>query len=120
MSATCGIFQRQGQADIPTIIKAFQAAMAAYGLDNCRQWSDELVGLGYQGMTVSLEVEREKLPQYDATARLAITADVRLDNREELSAMLDISLPEQNNLSDSDLILQAYRKWNHHCTQYLG
>lgn len=119
MSAIFGIFQRQERANIPTVIKASQTAMTAYGLDNRGQWSDELVGLGYQGMTVSSEVEREKLPQYDTNARLAITADVRLDNREELSAMLNISLPQQNNLSDSDLILQAYRKWNHHCTQYL-
>jgi asparagine synthase (glutamine-hydrolysing) len=40
-----------------------------------------------------------------------ITADARLDNRDELCNKLDVSSAAQFTISDEKLILQAYQKW---------
>jgi asparagine synthase (glutamine-hydrolysing) len=43
--------------------------------------------------------------------RLLFAADARLDNRAELGAMLSISAPELEQTSDSELILNSYRRF---------
>ncbi len=45
-----------------------------------------------------------------------LTADVRLDNRAELSQRLDV---DELAMSDAELILAAYQTWSEGCTDYL-
>jgi asparagine synthase (glutamine-hydrolysing) len=61
----------------------------------------------------------ERLPFLDRTGKLAITADARIDNRDELIKLLGIEecLPEQ--ISDSRLILAAYERWGERCVDKL-
>jgi asparagine synthase (glutamine-hydrolysing) len=51
--------------------------------------------------------------------RAVIAAWARLDNRQELAQLLDISNPELKSLSDPELILRAYLKWGDECTARL-
>jgi asparagine synthase (glutamine-hydrolysing) len=46
---------------------------------------------------------------------LSITANVRIDGREELIAKLKVD----GSLTDADLILQAYEKWGEDCVKHL-
>ncbi len=56
----------------------------------------------------------EILPRVHTPSGLAITADARIDNREELMETLGIrAVPSE--ISDSELILEAYRKWGQEC-----
>lgn len=48
-----------------------------------------------------------------------ILSDSRLDYKEELLHLLGIDLMEDKDISDSDLILNAYVKWGKECTKYL-
>ena len=57
----------------------------------------------------------EELPFSDPQARLAVTADVRLDNRKELFRHLEISASRQEGTTDSGLILEAYKNWGKEC-----
>ena len=50
---------------------------------------------------------------------LVVTADSRLDNRDELCALLDIPFPDRERISDSDLIREAYSRWGEACPAYL-
>jgi asparagine synthase (glutamine-hydrolysing) len=53
----------------------------------------------------------EELPLEDCRGDLVITADARIDNREELVGALSLGDRLREEISDSDLILGAYEKW---------
>jgi asparagine synthase (glutamine-hydrolysing) len=64
----------------------------------------------------------ERLPLASRDKALCLTADARIDNREELLGMLDVravtDLPPSST-PDSALILAAYRKWGDECAAKL-
>ncbi|MDJ0707499.1 MAG: asparagine synthase-related protein [Leptolyngbyaceae cyanobacterium MO_188.B28] len=93
-------------------------ALDEYGPDGFAQWAKGAAALGQQRMLVTVESQQDPLPRYDDTTHLAIAADIRLDNRTALGSALGISPAEQNQLSDSQLILQGYRRWGENCPNY--
>jgi len=50
---------------------------------------------------------------------LTIAADVRLDNRSDLWAALQIDPAQGQTLSDPELLLHAYRRWGEECPAHL-
>src|SRR5262249_8962588 len=60
-----------------------------------------------------------QLPCTDPTGRLAITADARIDNREELIAALELTGRPSEAIADSRLILAAYERWAERCPERL-
>ena len=60
------------------------AEMAGYGRDGAETWLDGPIALGQQLTYITPESRHERLPYQDVQSGLAIAADVRLDNREEL------------------------------------
>ena len=116
MSAIVGIMQRQGSTEnLSHDLQRALASMAAYGPEGSRYWVGDRTALGHQQMVITHEDNLERLPSYDGTSRLAITADVRLDNREDLSAAFGLSSSELTHITDSALILMAYQKWGDAC-----
>jgi asparagine synthase (glutamine-hydrolysing) len=61
----------------------------------------------------------EKLPMVSESGELVITADARIDNREELQDALGLSKSAEAELADSELILNAYEKWGDRCPEHL-
>jgi asparagine synthase (glutamine-hydrolysing) len=61
----------------------------------------------------------EVLPFTDKSRDLTITADARIDNRDELMGQLNLAAQTHGQLSDSQLILAAYGKWGEDCPQHL-
>ncbi|HET6567727.1 MAG TPA: lasso peptide isopeptide bond-forming cyclase, partial [Rhodothermales bacterium] len=76
------------------------------------------VGFGHCMLHTTAESLGEKLPCTDATGRFTITADARIDNREELLSLLRVSRPA-GSVSDSALILLAYERWGEACVEHL-
>ena len=64
------------------------------------------------------ESQHERLPFADPLDGLAITADVRLDNRAELLSLLGMAA-DAASVTDSSLVLAAYRKWGDRCPEHL-
>jgi asparagine synthase (glutamine-hydrolysing) len=62
---------------------------------------------------------QEKLPLVHQTRDLAITADARLDNRDELMQALGLTGRPAMEIADSQLILAAYEKWGVCCPEKL-
>lgn len=62
------------------------------------------------------ESKKEILPLQDN--RYIISADARIDNREQLYKQLNLKEPIYN-VSDSKLILESYKKWDDLCVNYL-
>jgi asparagine synthase (glutamine-hydrolysing) len=94
-------------------------ALSQHGHDGSGKWVRGIVGLGHQMMHTTPESLLENLPLYDAQPDLAITADVRLVNREYLFQDLDIPSTQQKTCTDAQLTLKAYEKWGEDCPEHL-
>ncbi len=82
-------------------------------------WREEYCGLGHRLLWNSPESLREKQPSISADGNCVITADVRLDNREELIQALSLTHRPFADITDSELVLHAYQKWGQACPQKL-
>jgi asparagine synthase (glutamine-hydrolysing) len=65
------------------------------------------------------EDQYESLPMVDRSGHFAITADARIDNRTELIEKLELREYEDRHLTDTKLILSAYKKWGGECAKRL-
>jgi asparagine synthase (glutamine-hydrolysing) len=61
----------------------------------------------------------EKTPFYHAGSRTSAAAWARIDNREELAEKLSIPTHDLARLSDTELILLSYLKWDEDCVDHL-
>ncbi|MCZ3364273.1 MULTISPECIES: lasso peptide isopeptide bond-forming cyclase [Methanobacterium] len=117
MSAITGIFYRDGRKIDPELIKNMNARLSHRGPDGSAVWCEGSVALGHQMLWTTPESLHEKLPFEDDESGLVITADARIDNRDELSKELDIEDKEE--VSDSYFILKAYSMWGEDCPDKL-
>ncbi|MEM6753927.1 MAG: lasso peptide isopeptide bond-forming cyclase, partial [Cyanobacteria bacterium P01_C01_bin.38] len=93
--------------------------LAHRGPDGADIWVDGCVGLGHLMLQTTPESLIEKLPYCNQSGDLAITADARIDNRDELIAALQINNRPADKIVDSELILAAYEKWGEDCPNHL-
>ena len=93
--------------------------MASWGPDGGDRWHDAHCGLGQALLFNTPEAVHERLPRWVAEARLAITAEARLDNRDELCDHFAIPPVERPTTPDGELILRAYLTWGEACPDRL-
>lgn len=117
MSAITGIFYRDDRLVDDLLIEDMNSLLNHRGPDGSDVWIDGSIALGHQMLFTTKESLQEKLPFHDEKADLVITADARIDNREELSKKLCIE--DNENVSDSHFILKAYSKWGEKCPEKL-
>lgn len=79
-----------------------------------RSAAGSVVGLGYLPTVAGPEFCSD--PENNSELKLAITGDVRLDNRAELLEKLHLADARH---SDNALILYAYARWRDDCVDYL-
>ena len=103
-----------GRTVEPPAINRMLEAMAHRGPDGIAVWSDGSIGLGHGLLRTVPEGARQVRPMVDGD--LAITADARLDNRDELLTALGMA---DRGISDAALILAAYRRWAGDCPSRL-
>lgn len=89
------------------------------GPDDSGIWTDGAIGFGHCMQHTTPEAQQATLPRYDPDSACVITADARLDNRDELITTLRLPRDPEYVHTDSDLILAAYHKWKRQCTDYL-
>lgn len=119
MSAIIGIYHCNGQPVNRIHLERMVDILAHRGLDGSGIWSDRNVGLGHRMLWTTPESLSEKLPLVNHVSNLAITADARIDNREELFAALSLIGESSEKITDSQLILHAYEKWGDRTPEYL-
>jgi asparagine synthase (glutamine-hydrolysing) len=113
MSAIVGVYLLDGSHVDPDRLKRMNDRLSHRGPDGSGLWCEGLVGLGHQMLWTTPESLHEKLP-LEADG-LVITADARIDNREELLPELGL----REDVSDSEVILETYRKWGRDCVDRL-
>lgn len=117
MSAIVGFLGLDGRPCAESDLQRMVDAVAHRGPDGQQTWREDRVGLGHCMLHTTPESLTERLPLHRGS--LAITADARLDNREELLRALRPDLRQVDGISDSELILAAYRRWGPNCPQRL-
>ncbi len=96
-----------------------QASLANWGPDETACWRQGGVGLGYVQLHSLPEDLNPPHPIWHAESQQAVIAIARLDNRDELSDALGLSLAERVTYSDSALAQAAYRRWGESCPSRL-
>ncbi len=116
MSGIAGVLHLDGKPADAAELQRMLAAIAHRGPDGSAVWRSRNAGLAHATLRALPEASGEQMPLI--RDELAITADVRLDNRDEL---LEALRPVGRTVSDAELILLAYRAWNEDCaTRLLG
>ena len=93
--------------------------LAHRGPDATGTWVDGPLGFGHRLLQTTPESFRERLPFDDGSRNLVITADARIDNRDELIDVLALGSSSGNEPCDSELILAAYTRWGDGCLEHL-
>ncbi|MBI5247977.1 MAG: asparagine synthetase B [Desulfomonile tiedjei] len=109
MSGIAGIFFRDNRPVNGSSIRTMLGTMEHRGPDRQATWTGGSAGLGHLMFYTTAESFHETLPLFHYG--LAITADARVDNREDLVSALRIERDSDGEVSDSRIILAAYEKW---------
>lgn len=117
MSAITGMFLTDGKDVNYNLFKGMNNSLNHRGPDGSRIWVEGPVALGHQMLHTTPESIHEKLPFKDENSGMVITADARIDNREELSPLL--KLENSKKVPDSHFILKSYQKWGDKCPEKL-
>lgn len=117
MSGITGIFRRDGRDIDPSDIKKMNDKIVHRGPDGSNVWCEGPVAFGHQMLHTTPESLHEELPFEDEELGLVITADARIDNREDLAPKLGIE--DKEYVSDSYFILKSYEKWGEKCPEEL-
>ena len=119
MSGIAGIYRPGGapvdRADLQRMVET----IAHRGPDGFGAWNAGSVGLGHRMLWTTPESLQEELPLVKESGDLAITADARIDNREDLLAAVGLSGTAGSGIADSAVILAAYERWGQDCTKHL-
>lgn len=115
MSGVAGILlRRDGKPVAAGDIQQMLARMRHRARDGSSWWTQGNVALGHAWLDTT--GEKGPGPLTMAGDKLAITADCRLDNRDELLARLGI---RDRAAADAMLLMRAYLKWGEACPTYL-
>jgi asparagine synthase (glutamine-hydrolysing) len=113
MSAIAGIFYLDRQPVERDNLSKMLEILAHRGSDGANIWCEDNVGLIHRMLWTTPESLLETLPL--AKDNLVITADARIDNRDELISQLQLNHLSAEKITDSNLILAAYHKWGEKC-----
>lgn len=100
-------------------LEAMLAPLRLRGPEGSSRWCEGEVGLGHTRLTTTPEAGHEPQPFVDADARLAVVADLRLDNRDELLGRLGLRDRDPGRLGDAELVLRSYQRWGRSCPEHL-
>ena len=105
MSGIAGIFFRDARPVERPHLQRLLRPMERRGPHGSGEWREGSIGFVHAALWSTPESLEEHLPLTDARGELAITADARIDNREELLGALGIDRPRAEKLGDGELIL---------------
>lgn len=117
MSGIVGIINRNGTEIDRNLLQRMTEFISYRGPDEQQILQDGNVGFGHTMLRTTRESLGEKQP-FSLDREVWITADARIDGRNELIEKLKIK-DNINLLTDAELILRAYLVWGEDCVQYL-
>ncbi len=119
MSGICGVVRLDGSAAEPEELAPLMSLLERRGPDGSKVWCDGPAALGQTSLATTPEATLESLPLTDQPTGCTITADARIDNREDLFAELGITADAGARMGDGELILRGYLAWGEDCPKHL-
>ncbi len=119
MSGIYGLVFFNSAPDFAPVLDRIAGTLAHRGPDGHFRKTERMGGLGFCQFQTTPEAIFEKLPLRHPQQPWLLTADVRLDNREELGSKLGIAPAELREMADSDFVLPAYEKWGESMPEHL-
>lgn len=120
MSGICGIFNLDGAPVDPAILQKMAEVCAYRGPDGIQYWIQQQVGLAHLALHTTRESLRERQPLSSEGDGVFLTADARVDNRDELIRILTVKgFLTSKEPTDADLIMASYVCWGENCPIYI-
>src|SRR6266849_815878 len=119
MTALAGLWRFDGRPDARDGCERMLSAQKLYGPHDGAQWSDGDLALGRRLMRVLPEDTFDRQPLIGGNGRYRLVADVRLDNRDELTQSLRIPTPQAQSLCDAAILFAAIERWDEACLERL-
>lgn len=117
MSGIVGYYMLDTQPASGEFLAYMLDAIVHRGSDDSGAWYQDSTALGHRMLWTTPESLKEKQP-FHSDDRV-ITADARLDNRDDLLHRLDFGGRKPGDVTDSQIILAAYEKWGTECARNL-
>ncbi len=119
MSSICGLLYRDGRKVDPVGLARMVEVSSHWKPDTTGTWHEGSVGFGHLALWTTPESVAERCPFRDSESGVVVTADARIDNRDELIHELGISDRSHDEIGDVELIARAYLKWGRECPIHL-
>jgi asparagine synthase (glutamine-hydrolysing) len=111
VTAIAGIWSFDGNPSVDTDCARILSAQQLYGPHDGRQWSNGALAIGRNLFRTLPEDAHDRQPLHSRDGRLALVADVRLDNREDLAAELGLPFAEVGQRCDAAILLESLERW---------
>lgn len=120
MSGIIAILNLDGAPVDRSLLEHLTRRMSFRGPDAQAQWTEGRIGLGHTLLRATYEAAHEQQP-FHLDGDTFITADARLDARQELADLLQArGRAARDAMPDVELILHAYRAWGESCIEHLA
>lgn len=119
MSGIFGFYQRGGLRERSALLVRMGQSLVHRGPDQIHTWTGECAALGNCSGEIESGSGGSGLLRGVAGTTNVISADARLDNREELMQVLGVDPSQRGEVPNSILILQAYSKWGFSTPEHL-
>jgi asparagine synthase (glutamine-hydrolysing) len=112
VSAIAGLWRFDGEPDPGADCGRMLAAQEIYGPHDGRVWSDGPLALGRRLFRTLPEDIYDRQPLQSRDGRLTLVADLRIDNRDELTAALGVTRADAAQLCDAAILLACLDRWS--------
>ena len=119
MTAIAGLWRFDKRPDAAEGCARMLVAQELYGPDHGAKWSDENIALGRRLMRILPEDAFDRQPLVGSNGHYVLVADVRLDNRDELTEALRIPATQARTLCDAAILLASIERWDESCPERL-
>jgi asparagine synthase (glutamine-hydrolysing) len=116
MSGILGFYRLDGSPAQASVLEAMLTSLRHRGPDGSSTWISGSVGLGHLMLRTTPESLVEGFPLRESARGFVLTADIRLDNRADLSKELGLTAKEPG---DGAIVLAAYARWGERCVEHL-
>jgi asparagine synthase (glutamine-hydrolysing) len=119
MSGIAGLHHTDGRPVDESVLRRLLDAQSHRGPDGTGTQCRTAVALGHLAMHTTPDAGHETQPEVGRDGTLVLTADARIDNRDELISELELERGGERPVTDADLILRAYQRWGTSCPEHL-
>lgn len=119
MSTICGMLNKENNELDISYFRSMLNYLSKYPNSRVFKLENENICLGNTIQPIIVQDKLEQLPRFGQNNEVAIVADAIIDNREQLYHELHLEYRPLDDITNSELILEAYIRWNKDVPKHL-